>query len=273
MLPILLLVEALLAFTGAAIALFGISLMAVFFTTHGYGPFGTWPVHCWLSRDAALQLFLGFNLIALIPASILSMERRRMSDELVATNEQLQLLASLDGLTGIPNRRSLDAAFAREWKQAMRVETELALLMVDIDFFKQFNDLFGHHAGDAALRTIAETLKGCLQRSQDLAARFGGEEFAILLPHSNLQHASELAEKMRVAVVGLRIPHHGSVHGIVTVSVGCAAARPLRNESSTHLLQAADEALYVAKQVGRNCVQVSPLASDLILSDAPIPAP
>ncbi len=273
LLPILLLVEALLAFTGAAIALFGISLMAVYFTIHGYGPFGTWPTHCWMSRDVALQLFLGFNLVALVPASILSMERRRMSDELVATNAQLQLLASLDGLTGIANRRSLDAAFAREWKQAMRVETQLALLMVDIDFFKQFNDLYGHHAGDACLRTIAETLKSCLQRSQDLAARFGGEEFALLLPHSNLQHASDLAEKLRLAVLALNIPHDGSAHGIVTVSIGCAAAKPMRNETSTHLLQAADEALYIAKQVGRNCVQVSPLATDLILSEAPVPAP
>ena len=273
LLPILLLVESLLSFTGAAIALLSISLLAVCFTTRGYGPFGTWPAHCWMSRDAALQLFLGFNLVSLVPASIRSMERRRMSDELVATNTQLQLLASLDGLTGIANRRSLDAAFAREWKQAMRVESQLALLMVDIDFFKQFNDLYGHHAGDDCLRSVASTLQGCLQRSQDLAARFGGEEFALLLPHTSLQHASEMAEKMRLAVLALAIPHQGSPHGILTVSIGCASARPLRNESSTHLLQAADGALYIAKQVGRNSVQVSPLATDLILTDAPVAAP
>ena len=273
LLPVLLLVESLLAFTGAAIALFIISIMAVYFTTRGYGPFGTWPTHCWMSRDAALQLFLGFNLVALVPASILSLERRRMSDELLATNGQLKLLASLDGLTGIANRRSLDAAFAREWKQAMRVETQLALLMVDIDFFKQFNDLYGHHAGDDCLRTIANTLAGSLHRPQDLAARFGGEEFGLLLPHTSLQHASELAEKMRLAVLGLAIPHRGSPVGIVTISIGCAAAVPLRNEEAIHLLQAADEALYIAKQVGRNCVQVSPLATDLVILNGPVPAP
>ncbi len=253
--PVLLLVETVLAFSGAAIAVFVTSLIAVYMTIHLHGPFGSWPAGLPVSRDIALQIYLGFNLVALFPASVLSIERRRMSEELRISNEQLSMLASMDGLTGIANRRSLDDAFAREWKRAIRLETPLAFLMVDIDHFKQFNDLYGHHAGDLCLKAVGEILKNHLRRSQDLAARFGGEEFAVLLPHADLPAACDLGEAIRSAVENLALRHEGSAWGCVTVSIGCSAVIPVRGEEHVEMLKSTDSALYVAKQVGRNCVQ------------------
>ena len=254
--PILLLVETLLAFAGVSMAVFGISLLSVFLTIHSHGPFGHWSASLPIPRDAALQLYLGFNLVALFPASILSMERRRMSEELKRTNAQLTKLASLDGLTGIANRRSLDEAFAREWKRAIRVQSPLSFLMVDLDHFKQFNDLYGHHAGDLCLKAVAEVLASHLRRASDVAARFGGEEFALLLPHTPLKDACDLAENIRLAVVALSLHHQGSPWGTVTVSMGCCSFIPSRGDDQVSMFQSTDSALYLAKQAGRNCVQV-----------------
>jgi diguanylate cyclase (GGDEF)-like protein len=256
--PLLLLVESLLGFAGSAVAIFGICLLAVYTTTHAIGPFGAWPAGLAISGDVALQLYLGFNLVALFPASVRTMERMRMSEELRQTNQQLKMLASIDGLTGLANRRVLDEAFEKEWKRAIRLQTPLALLMVDIDHFKQFNDLYGHHTGDLCLKAVADILKTHLHRAQDLAARFGGEEFALLLPHTSLKDACDLAEKVRSAVFALSLRHDGSPFDCVTVSIGCSAATPAPGDSHIELLQSADSALYVAKQVGRNCVQLSP---------------
>jgi diguanylate cyclase (GGDEF)-like protein len=259
--PALLLVESLLAFSGAAIAVFFTSLLAVYFAIHGQGPFGSWPADRTISRDGALQIFLGFNFVALFPASLLSMERRRMSEELLASNILLTTLAATDSLTGLANRRTLDQAFFMEWKRAVRVQTELALLVVDIDHFKQFNDLYGHPEGDCCLKVVADLLKAHLRRPQDVAARFGGEEFVLLLPQTGLDDAFALAERIREGVQGLALPHDGSAFGCVTVSIGCAAAIPSYGDEHLQLLQAADAALYVAKHVGRNCVRMSSTAS------------
>jgi len=162
--PALLFVDSMLAFAGTAIAVVGISLIAVYMTTHAIGPFGLWPHDLWVTRDVAMQIYLGFHLVALFPASIMMMERRRLADELHDTNDQLLLLASLDGLTGVANRRSLDERFSQEWNRAIRLQTPLALIMIDIDHFKQFNDLYGHHAGDQCLQTVARALRGEIQR-------------------------------------------------------------------------------------------------------------
>lgn len=259
--PVLLLVESLLAFSGAAIAVFVISLLAVYFAVHGQGPFGTWPADRAISRDGALQIFLGFNFVALFPASILSMERRRMSEELRATNALLTTLAATDALTGLANRRTLDQTFLVEWKRAVRVQTPLALLIVDIDNFKQFNDFYGHPEGDRCLRAVADLLNTHVRRPQDVAARFGGEEFVLLLPQTALDDAFALAERIREGVQRLALPHDGSAYGCVTVSIGCAAAIPSHGDEHLQLLQAADSALYIAKQVGRNCVQMSSSAT------------
>jgi two-component system chemotaxis family response regulator WspR len=208
-----------------------------------------------IPRDAALQFYLGFNLVALFPAAILTMERKRMSAELVDTNAQLKKLASIDPLTGIGNRRTLDETFLKEWHRAIRLQTPLSLLMVDIDRFKQFNDLYGHHSGDLCLKQVADVLREHLHRAQDLAARFGGEEFALLLPHTALQDARQLAENLREAIQQQAIRHEGSEFACITISIGCAAVTPGPGDDHIELLRAADAALYAAKQLGRNRVQ------------------
>lgn len=252
--PTLLLVDSMLGFSGAAVAVAVMSCLAVYLTTHGMGPFGSWPTSLPVTRDVALQIFLGFHLVALFPTSIMIMERKRMAAELRDSNAQLLLLASLDGLTGIANRRSLDEHFAQEWTRAIRVQTPLALVMIDIDHFKQFNDLYGHHAGDRCLQAVAAALQNKMQRGQDHLARFGGEEFALLLPHTDLQGAMHIAEHMRLAVLELAIPHRSAAAGQVTISLGCSAFTPTNGEHEHLLLEMADSALYKAKQAGRNCV-------------------
>ena len=198
--PALLLVDTQLDFAGSAIAVLVTSFIAVYYTTHGKGPFGVWPKDLAVSSNVALQIYVGFQLVALFPASIMILERKRMGWELRDTNAQLLLLASLDGLTGIANRRSFDEYFAQEWNRAIRLQTPLAFIMIDIDHFKQFNDLYGHHSGDQCLQAVAAALKGEVQRIQDHLARFGGEEFSLLLPHTDIDGAMHLAEKLRSAV-------------------------------------------------------------------------
>ena len=252
--PTLLLVDSLLGFSGSAIAVGVMSFLAIYLTTNGMGPFGRWPAGLPVGRDVAFQLFLGFHLVALFPASISILERRRMAAELVDSNAQLLLLASLDGLTGIANRRALDERFSQEWSRAIRVGTPLALVMIDIDHFKQFNDIYGHHAGDRCLQAVATALQSKVQRGQDHLARFGGEEFALLLPHTDLQGALHIAEQLRLAVLDLAIPHRAGAEGVVTVSLGCAALSPVNGEDESRLLETADAALYQAKSSGRNRV-------------------
>ncbi len=250
--PAILLIDALLGFSGSAIAVFGVSFIAVAFTTQGKGPFGVWPSDLTVTSNVALQIYLGFQLVALFPASLMILERKRMGSELSDTNAQLLLLASLDGLTGIANRRSFDEYFAQEWNRAIRLQTPLAFIMIDIDHFKQFNDIYGHHAGDQCLQAVAMALKGEVQRIQDHLARFGGEEFSLLLPHTSLDGAMHLAERLRGAVLKLKINHRGSSTGQVTISLGCAALTPANSEDKTALFEMADAALYDAKRSGRN---------------------
>ena len=266
--PVLLLVDLVLAFAGSAIAVFSVCLLSVYLATHHYGPFGNWPAGLPVSRDVALQLFLGFHVVALFPASILILERRRMSEDLRLANVQLRMLASLDGLTGISNRRALDERFQQEWSRASRARSPLAFLMIDIDHFKQFNDLYGHSAGDQALQAVAAALTTHMHRPDDLAARFGGEEFAVLLPNTDLPGAMHLAEQLRKAVLALGMPHHGSSWGTITASIGCAAADPSLGQQGyvsdwVQLLNAADQALYQAKHAGRNRVVAGFLQEDL----------
>ena len=250
--PALLFVDSLLDFSGSAIAVFVTSFIAVYYTTQGLGPFGVWPQNLAVTRDVAVQIYLGFQLVALFPASIMIMERKRMGLELRDTNAKLLELASLDGLTGIANRRAFDEYFTEEWNRAVRQETLLAFIMIDIDHFKQFNDLYGHNAGDQCLRAVANALKSEVLRPQDHLARFGGEEFSLLLPHTDGDGAVSLAERLRSAVMRLELSHRGSGLAQVTVSLGCAAMTPLHGDEKTLLLEMADAALYEAKRSGRN---------------------
>lgn len=175
--------------------------------------------------------------------------------ELKTKTDLLGKLASLDGLTEIANRRAFDAALERQWHQAKRTLMPLSLLVLDIDRFKQYNDYYGHPAGDECLKQLAYTLLRNTQRAEDLVARLGGEEFAVLLPHTDSTGALLRAEQYRQAIEALKIPHiHGSPQPFVSVSVGAATLQACNYERTTDLLQAADDALYQAKHLGRNQV-------------------
>jgi diguanylate cyclase (GGDEF)-like protein len=181
---------------------------------------------------------------------------------LEAANAQLMELSATDGLTGISNRRAFDAEFQREVGRAARNADTIGLIMIDVDFFKAFNDRYGHTAGDACLREIAAITEGALHRPRDFAARFGGEEFAVMLPGTPLEGACDVAERIRRSVLhGARL-HAGSPFGHVTISLGVASTVPKPGSKPQHLIDVADEALYQAKKRGRNqvCVAGAPQA-------------
>ena len=172
-------------------------------------------------------------------------------------NRDLTRLSAVDGLTGIANRRQFDEFLAREWARGTRHETEISLLMCDVDFFKQYNDLYGHQTGDECLRAVAQALASRVKRPTDLVARYGGEEFAVILPDTDLEGARQLGEAMRSEIERLGIAHGGGKDGIVTMSIGVACTVPNRDGlGSVALVKAADEALYEAKARGRNCIAV-----------------
>ena len=176
--------------------------------------------------------------------------------------DQLRALAFIDGLTGVANRRRFDEALNVEWRQAIRTGDPVALLMLDIDHFKSYNDFYGHQAGDACLQQVAAVLPRHLLRPHDVAARYGGEEFACLLPLCDAPSAGAKAEDIRRAVEQLQLAHAASpVAGHVTVSIGVAALRPGAADLPGQLLAAADAVLYQAKSQGRNCVALAPDAA------------
>jgi diguanylate cyclase (GGDEF)-like protein len=264
--PLLMLVDWLLGLFGSSIALFFACVMAVFLTEHGYGPFAN-TAGLGVSRNLAVQLYLGFHLIGFLPISILFLEQRRMDKELRDSLARTTVLASLDGLTNVANRRTLDNHLEEQWRLATHGQTPLALLMIDADHFKEFNDRFGHQAGDQCLRAIAVTLRALVTRPGDVVARFGGEEFAILLPGTPLEGARHVAEAIRAAISELSIAHPASAQLAndastsearhVTVSIGCAALVPRIGTHFHHLVEVADQALYLAKRGGRNRVCVA----------------
>ena len=172
--------------------------------------------------------------------------------ELEASNRKLEALSMTDGLTGVGNRRGFDLALEAEWRRASRTGQALALLMLDVDYFKKYNDRYGHLAGDATLRAVAQLLTEHGRRSADLVARYGGEEFVLLSAASNSTDAIGVAEAICQALARLNLPHEDSPFGRVTVSIGVAVLQPDEHNRPELLLRRADEALYRAKQRGRN---------------------
>jgi diguanylate cyclase (GGDEF)-like protein len=175
--------------------------------------------------------------------------------ELVATNDRLTVMASIDMLSGLANRRGFQSRLDFEWMKAQHQNVgDLSLLMIDVDHFKLFNDTYGHPEGDACLARLGETLAGIAAENFGFAGRYGGEEFCLLLPNTDIGRALQIGETVRLAVQALAMPHRTSSHQTVTVSVGIACTRPNGAHEPGDLIEAADAALYAAKRRGRNAV-------------------
>jgi len=186
--------------------------------------------------------------------------RVRTHLELKKHRDILENLSSLDGLTGIPNRRRFDEFLDQEWKRAVRDGSFLSLIMIDIDYFKKFNDTYGHCAGDDCLRKVAQALAESVNRPSDLVARYGGEEFAAVLPKTDREGAIFVADTMRKKIESLHIPHtHSEPLPFLTVSIGTASIIPKPGADMPVLVNAGDRALYEAKHSGRNQLKTADL--------------
>ena len=185
-------------------------------------------------------------------------ERKRTEEELQQANRKLELLASEDALTKLSNRRIFDDYLEKEWRRQTRTRKPLSLIMCDVDFFKRYNDTYGHQAGDSCLRAVAQAIQKKVRRASDLAARYGGEEFVIIMPEIYIDGAWHVADAICRELSDMQIPHSGSsVAPFVTISCGIACMIPSSETSPQSLIENADQALYKAKNQGRNCIVVN----------------
>ena len=182
-------------------------------------------------------------------------ERKKTEEELAILQKELEELSFKDGLTGVANRRMFDAILDVEWTDARRNSRPLALIMFDIDYFKQYNDHYGHIQGDNCLKRVAQVLSSAATRSRDFLARFGGEEFVLVLPETDEKAAIKIAERCRNLLFKEQIPHEKSpLSQILTVSIGVGAIVPTRQDEPLRFVEDVDKRLYLAKQHGRNCI-------------------
>ena len=181
-------------------------------------------------------------------------ERKIAEQKLQDAYKAVEALAATDSLTGLANRRRFDQVLHHEWRRGMRDETPISVLMIDVDLFKSYNDEYGHPKGDSCLKQIAEAIRDAIGRPGDLVARFGGEEFAVILPNTDSDGALLVGNDICIALRRRRLLHGGNPMGIVTVSVGCATMVPAFRRHVVNLVEFADEALYEAKRQGRNTV-------------------
>jgi len=211
-----------------------------------------------------LAVFISFLVFSTYIAFYINYISRRTADiqkivseqnyEISAANKKLELLSRTDGLTGIANRRCMDDFLEQEWRLAIRNKTTLSFIIIDIDFFKLYNDNYGHPQGDDCLKKVANHLKSLLHRPSDIIARYGGEEFSLILPQTT--SAFDVAETCRTSVENLKIPHEYSKNSqVITISIGVCTVQPKINMSSRILMETADKALYIAKNKGRNRVE------------------
>lgn len=195
-------------------------------------------------------------------------ELQQANAALIVANQKLEVYSQTDGLLGIANRKHFDARLKEEWNRAIREQHPVGLLMIDVDFFKLYNDYYGHPTGDACLQSVAHAISVKMVRALDLLARYGGEEFVVVLPNTSSQGAYKVALGICRAVSDLRIPHAASsVADHITVSIGAASLLPGRQSTADQAVTAADQALYNAKQHGRNRVS---LAFELEASQFPV---
>ncbi|MDB5774842.1 MAG: PleD [Herbaspirillum sp.] len=239
-----------------------ISLVTSMMLVFGRRPFGEAPVYLETVRAQEFILTLcivGMGFAVLLNELIvrereLEARVRQRTRELETSNSKLAALSATDGLTGIANRRHFDQVLDSEWSHAMRSGLPIALMMLDVDLFKQYNDRYGHQAGDDCLRAVARILSLNVRRTDDFVARYGGEEFAVIVPMTDHANALDLAETICRSLEALALPHAVSPFNVVTISIGVAVRVPGKNESMQALVHMADLALYQAKQLGRNRV-------------------
>jgi diguanylate cyclase (GGDEF)-like protein len=206
-------------------------------------------------------------------------QKKRLQDEIAKrkqtelilqeANRKLELLANLDGLTQIANRRRFDNYLALDWQRHQREQHSLTLVFIDIDYFKRYNDTYGHQGGDDCLMRVAQAIAKVPQRPTDLVARYGGEEFAVILSNTNLEGGMKVATAIQTQVLNLKVPHQSSdVSEYVTLSIGVASLVPTLELSLETLIANADEALYTAKSQGRNrAIYLSKFDGTLILPE------
>lgn len=213
--------------------------------------------------EALERTTLGFTFLTLLLEALLifrPMVRTIVQEkrDLLEANEQLHRLSTTDGLTGIANRRWFDEFFERQWQNAKRCRTSLALIMIDVDYFKAYNDTYGHEQGDQCLKLVARALAAAIKRPNDFVARFGGEEFAVVLSDIDLNGLAKVAEALRASVEAQRIEHCQTITGkVVTISLGAVFMKTGDELSTKDLIIAADKALYKAKHDGRNRCQIA----------------
>jgi diguanylate cyclase (GGDEF)-like protein len=185
-------------------------------------------------------------------------ERKKAQADLADANKKLEDLANFDGLTQIPNRRYFNEFFELEWKRLVREKRMISVLLMDIDFFKRFNDTYGHVAGDECLKKVAQGIAKCIKRPADMAARYGGEEFVVLLPMTDHKGAIQVAELIQTKISDLKILNEKSDAGpFVSLSIGVACKIPDTKKTPQDLIHEADQALYQAKESGRNQIKLS----------------
>jgi diguanylate cyclase (GGDEF)-like protein len=251
--PAFLLVAFRLGLPGTVVNILLVTLMAIGFTIKGHGPLMLIPgQHMLLHRIVIAQVFAAVAIFTMFPVAAILEEKEALKRSLAASEARFRSLALQDELTGLPNRRAFNLQFEREWEKALADGKYLGLVILDVDQFKQYNDVAGHPAGDACLRSIAHVVDRVAELSQAIPARIGGEEFALILPDTTLKRAQEIAETVRTSVLDLGLTHPATACGLQTVSLGVATRLPFDGQRSIELIQFADKALYAAKLGGRN---------------------
>jgi diguanylate cyclase (GGDEF)-like protein len=253
MFPTLLLVAFRLGFPGTVVNIMLVTWMAIAFTIKGHGPLMLIAgEHMLLHRIVVAQVFGAIAIFTMFPVAALLEERQSLQDSLAVSEARFRELAHRDELTGMFNRRAFNLQLESFWAEARAREQSIAILLVDADLFKQYNDAYGHLAGDECLRRLAAVIAEVVQPEHGVAARFGGEEFAVILPDTPQPQAFQLAERIRTRIAALALPHPSSRGGVQTVSIGVSALIPEGGHGARHPVILADQALYAAKSEGRN---------------------
>lgn len=263
LISVVLLVTMRLGFVPSVVAVNLLAVLATVATMHGHGPLTLGSGAIEAHRILLLQAFLALTMVTVFYVSVMQIERNVFQRRLQFAYEEMEWRATTDSLTGVANRRMFEERLNNEWTRAIRTGDFIALLMLDVDHFKAYNDEFGHPAGDTLLRRIAQTILAIEHRSTDLLARYGGEEFAYLLPGASVEDAVRIGEMIRSQIEKMHEEPENSVHCAISISIGCATLSPTTGALPEMLVCSSDEALYRAKRNGRNCVECteSPLSA------------